>query len=94
MCMSLPFHLSESLIANRCINILIANRCINISGGKNNYLALDDNVEILNRDTKDTCSGYQTKESIINHSKEYPYLIDATKHIDRMCSVTNRKRFS
>ena len=54
--MSLPFHLSESLIANRCINI---------SSGKNNNLALDEYVEILNRDTKDTCSRHQTKESII-----------------------------
>ena len=84
MCMSLPLHLSESLIANRCINI---------SGGKNNNLALDEYVEILNRDTKDTCSGHQTKESIIKHSKEYPYLIEATKHIDNICSVTKRKGF-
>ena len=84
MCMSLPFCLGKSLIANRCINI---------SGGKNNNLALDEYVEILNRDTKDTCSGHQTKESIINHSKEYPHLIDAVKHVDHICSVASRKGF-
>ena len=41
---------------------LIANRFINLSGGKNSNMALDEYVELVNRDTKNFCSGYQTKE--------------------------------
>lgn len=84
MCMSLPNEQQERLIANRCINI---------SGGKNNNIALDEYVEILNRDTKDACSGHQTKESIIRHSKEFPHLIEAVKHVDQICCVHTRKGF-
>ncbi|XP_033759941.1 uncharacterized protein LOC117342076 [Pecten maximus] len=72
---------------------LIANRCINITGGKNNNIALDEYVELLNRETKDTCSGFQTKESIIAHSKEFPHLIDAVKHFDSICEIRQRKGF-
>lgn len=55
---------------------LIANRFVNLSGGANNNMALDEYVELLNRDTKQACSGHQTKTSILKHSKEYPHLID------------------
>jgi hypothetical protein len=72
---------------------LIANRCVNLIGGKNHNCALDEYVELLNRDTKNTCTGFQTKESIIAHSKEFPHLIDAVKHFDIMCQVRKRKGF-
>ena len=39
---------------------LVWNRFINLSGGKNNNMAIDEYVELVNRDTKNTCSGYQT----------------------------------
>ena len=84
LCLTLPLSLRERLISNRFINI---------SGGKNNNIALDEFVEILNRDTKDTCSGHQTKESIIRHSKEYPHLINAVKNMDVICAVSRRKGF-
>ena len=41
---------------------------------KNNNLALDEYVELLNRDSKYACSGFQTKESIVAHSKDSPTL--------------------
>ncbi|XP_069109713.1 uncharacterized protein [Argopecten irradians] len=72
---------------------LIANRCVNISGGKNNNMALDEYVEMINRDTKNACTGSQTKESIIAHSKEFPHLVDAVKHYDMICDVRKRKGF-
>lgn len=81
---TLPVHQTERLIANRFINI---------SGGKNNNISLDEYVEILNRDTKNTCSGFQTKESIIQHSKEFPHLINAVKHVDDMFDCKGRKGF-
>nr|XP_034298978.1 uncharacterized protein LOC109620531 isoform X1 [Crassostrea gigas] len=70
---------------------LIANRFVNLSGGANNNMALDEYVELLNRDTKQACSGHQTKTSILKHSKEYPHLIDAIKHIDMINEIKNRK---
>lgn len=70
---------------------LIANRFVNLSGGANNNMALDEYVELLNRDTKQACSGHQTKTSILTHSKEYPHLIDAIKHIDMINEIKNRK---
>jgi len=72
---------------------LIANRCINLQGGKNNNMALDEYVELLNRDSKNTCSGFQTKESILLHSKEFPHLINFVKHFDSFCNVSTRKGF-
>ncbi|XP_056013603.1 uncharacterized protein LOC125669312 isoform X1 [Ostrea edulis] len=72
---------------------LIWNRFINISGGKMNNMAIDEYVELVNRETKNTCSGYQTKESIVSHSREFPHLIDATKHVDAICDVHKRKGF-
>jgi hypothetical protein len=69
------------------------NRFINLGGGKNNNMAIDEYVELVNRDTKNTCSGYQTKESIIAHSREFPHLIESTKHVDEICDVHKRKGF-
>lgn len=81
---TLPAHQSKRLIANRFINI---------SGGKNNNLSLDEFVEILNRDTKNATHGFQTKDSIVQHSKEFPHLVHAVKHFDAMCEVKKRKGF-
>ena len=65
----------------------------NIQGGKNNNLALDEYVEMLNRDSKDIVSGHQTSESIIAHSKAYPHLINYAKHFDVISQVRKRKGF-
>lgn len=48
---------------------------------------------MLNRNMKTTCVGHQTKESIIKHSKEYPHLINVTKHFDEETNVRVRKGF-
>ena len=72
---------------------LISNRSVNLQGGKNNNMALDEYVELLNRDSKVTCSGFQTKESIIRHSKEFPHLINFVKQFDTFSSVPARKGF-
>lgn len=50
---------------------LVANRCINLQGGKNNNMALDEYVELLNRDSKVAATGCQTKDSILSKSKEF-----------------------
>lgn len=83
-CGSLPVEQTERLVWNRSINI---------SGGKNRNMALDEFVELVNRDTKATCSGFQTKESILSHSREFPHLINASKHFDTICDVRKRKGF-
>ncbi|XP_062582660.1 uncharacterized protein LOC134244405 [Saccostrea cucullata] len=72
---------------------LIANRFINLSGGKNSNMALDEYVELVNRDTKNTCSGFQSKESIIAHSKQFPLLIKAVKNLDMISDIHKRKGF-
>ena len=72
---------------------LIANRSVNLQGGKNNNMALDEYVELLNRESKIACSGYQTKESILRHSKEFPHIVNYVKHFDVFCGVTNKKGF-
>lgn len=56
----------------------------------NNNLALDEFVEILNRDSKTTCSGFQTNESIIALSQEFPNLINTAKYFDHMFGITAR----
>ena len=71
---------------------MIANRTINIQGRKNN-IALDEFLEMLNRDSKDIASGHQTKESIIAHSKQYPHLINYVKHFDLISTIKGRKGF-
>lgn len=56
-------------------------------------MGLDEYVELLNRDSKFACSSYQTKDSIIGHSKEFPHLITMVKHYDLICEVHRRKGF-
>lgn len=72
---------------------LIANRFVNLQGGRNNNIALDEYLEMLNRDSKTACSGHQTKESIINHSKQYPLLINLTEYFDEISELRKRKGF-
>ncbi|XP_021342789.1 uncharacterized protein LOC110443113 [Mizuhopecten yessoensis] len=72
---------------------LTANRFINLQGGKNNNMALDEYVELLNRESKDMLSGFQTKESILAHSKEFPHIINYVQHYDDFCAVSKRKGF-
>lgn len=85
--------LTSGLLTGDKEESLIANRCINLQGGKNNNIALDEFVEMLNRDSKVACSGHQTVESIIQHSKEYPHIINLTKHYDFISEIHQRKGF-
>lgn len=85
--------LTEELMTPQQRERLTWNRTINIQGGKNNNLAIDEYVEMLNRDSKDIVSGNQTKESIIGHSKAYPHLIDYIKHFDLISQIRKRKGF-
>lgn len=48
---------------------------------------------MVNRDSKVACTGNQTKESIILHSKEYPHLVNFVKHFDEIASVRQKKGF-
>lgn len=41
---------------------LVAIRFVNVQGGRNNNIALDEYLEILNRESKIACSGHQTKK--------------------------------
>lgn len=52
---------------------LIQNRFINVSCGKNRNIALDEYVEFMNREIKSASTGHQTKESLIKHSKDFPF---------------------
>lgn len=54
-------------------------------------MALDEYVELLNRDSKIVCSGYQTKDSILRHPKEFPHIVNFVKHYDTFCGVTTKK---
>ncbi|CAC5383775.1 unnamed protein product [Mytilus coruscus] len=85
--------LSEETLSPEQRDRLILNRTVNIQGGKNNNLALNEYVEILNRDSKDIVTGHQTKESIIAHSKQYPHLIKYIKHFDIISEIRQRKGF-
>ena len=85
--------LTEGVLDEDLKERLIANRSVNLQGGKNNNMALDEYVELLNRESKIACSGYQTKESILRHSKEFPHIVNYVKHFDVFCGVTNKKGF-
>ncbi|XP_071121775.1 uncharacterized protein [Mytilus edulis] len=85
--------LSEETLSPEQRDRLILNRTVNLQGGKNNNLALDEYVEMLNRDSKDIVTGHQTKESIIAHSKQYPHLINYIKHFDIISEIRQRKGF-
>nr|XP_022311471.1 uncharacterized protein LOC111116766 [Crassostrea virginica] len=74
--------LVSGLLSSQQTERLITNRFVNVQGGTNNNIALDEYLEMLNRDSKIACKGHQTKESILKHSKEYPLLVEMTKHVD------------
>lgn len=48
---------------------------------------------MVNRDSKVVCTGNQTKESIILHSKEYPHLVNFVKYFDEIANVRQKKGF-
>lgn len=85
--------LSSGLLPKEQTERFVANRFINLQGGRNNNIALDEFIEMLNRDSKIACSGYKTKESIIRHSKEYPHLTNSIRHFDSLCAVRKSKGF-
>ena len=85
--------LTEEVLSNSQRERLIANRFVNIQGGVNNNIALDEYVEMLNRDSKLSCSGYKTKDSIIEHSREYPILSQAVKYVDEISEFRKSKGF-
>lgn len=66
---------------------------MNVQGGTNNNIALDEYLEMLNRDSKIACKGHRTKESILKHSKEYPLLVEMTKHVEKISNTRVRKCF-
>ena len=67
---------------------LVWNRFINVSEGKSNNMAIDKYVE--QRHKSYLCQ-IQTKEIIIAHSKDFPLLLAATKHFDKIFQVWNYK---
>lgn len=85
--------LTSGILTDEQQQRLVSNRVVNIQGGKYNNIALDEYLEMLNRDSKVACSGYQTKESIILHSKAYPNLINFVKHFDEISCIRERKGF-
>lgn len=85
--------LVSGLLSPQQTERLIANRFVNVQGGANNNIALDEYLEMLNRDSKIACRGHQTKESILKHSKEYPLLVEMTKHVEKISSACVRKGF-
>lgn len=80
--------LTEGILSDEQRVRLTANRFINLQGGVNNNMALDEYVELLNRDSKIACSGFQTKESIL----EFPMVVNVVKHHDSilLCDTTER----
>ncbi|KAK3086218.1 hypothetical protein FSP39_015363 [Pinctada imbricata] len=71
----------------------IGNRFVNLQGGVNSNIALDEYIEMINRDTKASCTGHKTKESILRHSKEYPLLVQLTNQLEAASSMGTRKGF-
>lgn len=85
--------LTSGLLPPEQTEMLIANRFINLPGRQNYNVALYEYVEMLNRDTKVACSGHQTVDSIVAHSREYPHIVNMTKHFNEIRGVTQNKRF-
>ena len=85
--------LTSGTLSNDQTERLVHNRFINVSGGKNRNMALDEYVEILNREIKNASTGFQTQESIIKHSKDFPFLINNIRHFDEICNIRERKGF-
>lgn len=72
---------------------LKANWFINLQGCLNHSIALDEIVEMLNRDSKVDCSGHQTEDSIVQDSKEYPHIINIAKQYDVISDIKIKKGF-
>lgn len=72
---------------------LIANRFVNIRCGKNIYIAIDEYIEMLNRDTKASCTGHKTKDTILKYAKEYPLLVEFKKQFEKAGDLVQRKGF-
>jgi hypothetical protein len=85
--------LVSGLLSPQQTERLIANRFVNVQGGANNNIALDEYLEMLNRDSKIACRGHQTKDSILKHSKEYPILVEMTKLVEKISHASVRKGF-
>lgn len=79
--------LTEETLSSEQSQRLIYNKSINIQGGKNNNLALDEYLEMLNRDSKEFVKGHQTKASIISHSKKFPHLINFANQFDIISQI-------
>lgn len=73
--------LVSGLLSPQQTERLIANRFVNVQGGANNNIALD---EYLRCSIETACRSHQTKESILKHSKEYPLLVEMTKHVEKI----------
>lgn len=85
--------LTSGVLAEEQCERLVANRFVNVQGGRNNNVALDEYLELLNRESKIACSGHQTKNSIIEHSKEYPHLVGFVQHLESISDMNPRKGF-
>lgn len=85
--------LASGLLTSEQTDRFIANRFVNLQGGVNNNISLDEYLEMLNRDSKIACSGHQTKESILKHSKGYPHIVNVAKHFDEISEERKRKGF-
>ena len=59
----------------------------------NNNIALDEYLEMVNRDSKVVCTRNQMKERIILHSKVYPHLVNFVKHFDEIANIRQKKGF-
>ena len=72
---------------------LVANRFVNVQGGQKNNIALDEYLEMVNRDSKVVCTRNQMKERIILHSKVYPHIVNFVKHFDEIANIRQKKGF-
>ena len=48
---------------------------------------------MLHRESMVACSGHQTKDSILDNSKEYPHIVNMTKHFDKISGFVQKKGF-
>lgn len=85
--------LTSGLLPPTQEELLKANWFINLQGGRNHNIALDEFVEMLNRDSKVACSCHRTEDSIVQHSKEYPHIINIAKHYDVISDIKSKKGF-
>lgn len=85
--------LTSGILPHHQRNRLVANRFVNVQGGKNNNVSLDEYLEMLNRDSKVVATGHQTKESILQNSKDYPHLVNVKDHFEDITGIRTRKGF-